>query len=266
MYPVLLHFGPLTIYSYGVMMALGFLAASWILNHEFQRQGRDPALSSALVLWAAVGGLIGARLLFIVEKLPEFLAEPWAFVFTGAGFTWYGGLIGGVVAVSWYIQRHALPWWGIMDAIAPTLPLGHAIGRLGCHLAGDGDWGPPTTLPWGVAYTDAIVGWPFEPGVYVHPTPLYETAVYLLIFAVLWSRRTAPHQPGALFGGYLLLAGIARFLLEFVRVNTPVFLGLSQAQGISVLLALIGVVILLRRETHTTVTPSLSALARGKQR
>lgn len=266
MYPVLLRLGPLTIYSYGVMMALGFLAASWVLSHEFQRQGRDPALSSALVLWAAVGGLVGARLLFIAEKFPEFLADPWAFIFTGAGFTWYGGLIGGVVAVSWYIQRHALPWWDIMDAIAPAIALGHGIGRIGCHLAGDGDWGPQTTLPWGVAYPDAIIGWPFDPGVRVHPTPLYETAAYLVIFAVLWSRRTAPRQPGALFGGYLLLAGIARFLLEFVRVNTPVLLGLSQAQGISVLLVVIGAVMLLRRPAHPTVTLSRSALARGKPR
>ena len=179
MYPVLLRLGPITIYSYGVMMALGFLAANWVLDKGLRRQGRDPNLSSTLMLWAAVGGLLGARLLFLLEQWHAFLADPWPLLFTGAGFTWYGGFIGGFGAVTWYIRRHGLSWVEVMDAGAPAIALGHAIGRIGCHLAGDGDWGPPTTLPWGVAYTRAIVGWDFPPGVRVHPTPLYEMIAYL---------------------------------------------------------------------------------------
>jgi phosphatidylglycerol:prolipoprotein diacylglycerol transferase len=268
MYPVLFHLGPVTIYSYGVMMALGFLTAGWVLSRELQRQGKDPNFSSTLVLWAAVGGLLGARLLFIVEQWHAFVADPWAFVFTGAGFTWYGGLIGGVVAITLCIRRYSLSWLEIMDAVAPAIALGHGIGRIGCHLAGDGDWGPPTTLPWGVAYTQAIIGWDFPPGVRVHPTPLYETAAYGLIFAFLWSRRSAPHQPGTLFWSYLLLAGIARFLLEFVRVNVVVLFGLSQAQLLSLGLAAVGAAMLLtnRGERSASMAPPVPKLAREKRR
>jgi phosphatidylglycerol:prolipoprotein diacylglycerol transferase len=267
MYPVLLRLGPITIYSYGVMMALGFLAAGWVLGKELQRQGKDPNLASTLVLWAAIGGLLGARLLFLAEEWQAFLANPWPLLFTGAGFTWYGGLIGGVAAITWCIQRRGLSWLEVMDAVAPAIALGHGIGRIGCHLAGDGDWGPPTTLPWGVAYTHAIVGWDFPPGVRVHPTALYETAAYLLVFAILWSRRAKPHQPGALFWGYLLLAGFARFLLEFVRVNPPFLFGLSQAQIISIVLVVVGAFMLsVRREEHPSVAAPLPKLAREKRR
>jgi len=268
MYPVLFRLGPITIYSYGMMMALGFLAAGWVLSRELQRQGKDPNFSSTLVLWAAVGGLLGARLLFIVEQWHAFVADPWPFVFTGAGFTWYGGLIGGVAALTLCIQRSGLSWLEVMDAVAPAIALGHGIGRIGCHLAGDGDWGPPTTLPWGVAYTQAIIGWDFPPGVRVHPTALYETAAYGLIFALLWSRRAAAHQPGTLFWSYLLLAGIARFLLEFVRVNSVVLFGLSQAQLLSLGLVAVGAGMLLTRrgERSTSVAPSIPKLAREKRR
>ncbi|MBI3799751.1 MAG: prolipoprotein diacylglyceryl transferase [Deltaproteobacteria bacterium] len=267
MYPVLLHVGPITIYSYGVMMALGFLAAGWVLSKELERQGKDPNFASTLVLWAAVGGLLGARLFFLFEEWQAFLADPWSFIFTGAGFTWYGGLIGGVVAVTWCVQRYGLSWLAVMDTVAPAIALGHGIGRIGCHLAGDGDWGPPTTLPWGVAYPQAIVGWNFPPGVRVHPSPLYETIAYVLIFAILWSRRSMPHRAGSLFWTYLLLSGIARFLLEFVRVNPPLLFWLSQAQVISVCLVVISAFMLfIRREEHSAVVTPALRLAREKRR
>ncbi|MCS6925698.1 MAG: prolipoprotein diacylglyceryl transferase [Candidatus Binatia bacterium] len=265
MYPVLLRFGPITVYSYGVMMALGFLAAGWVLRRELHRQGRDPHLAATLVLWAALGGLLGARVLFVLEQWPAFLADPWSFIFTGAGFTWYGGLIGGVAAVTGCLRYYGLPWRETMDAVAPAIALGHGIGRIGCHLAGDGDWGPPTTLPWGVAYTQAIIGWEYPPGVRVHPTALYESAAYLLIFALLWRCRTIPHRPGALFWGYLLLAGVARFLLEFVRLNPPLLLGLSLAQVLSLVVAAIGSIMLLQRQDAHQAVP-LPRLVREKQR
>src|SRR5215470_19462773 len=175
MYPVLFHFGPITIYSYGVMMALGFIAAGWVLGLELQRRGKDPNLASTFVLWAAVSGLLGARLLHIAEQWQAFLNDPLSLVLTEAGFVWYGGLIGGVIGVTLCIRHYGLVWSEMMDAVAPSIALGHSIGRIGCHLAGDGDWGPPTTLPWGVVYTRAIVGWDFPPGVRVHPSALYET-------------------------------------------------------------------------------------------
>jgi len=266
MYPVLLRLGPITIYSYGVMMALGFFAAGWALSKELQRQGKDPSFASTLVLWAAVGGMLGARLLFLIEQWPAFIADPWAFIFTGSGFTWHGGLIGGIAAVTLCIYRHGLSWLEVMDGVGPIIALGHGIGRIGCHLAGDGDWGPPTTLPWGVAYTNAIVGWDFPPGVRVHPSALYETAAYVLIFALLWSRRATPHQAGALLWGYLLLSGVARFLLEFVRVNPPLLFGLSQAQVISIGAIAVGAFMLfMKREAQPAMVTPLPKLAREKR-
>jgi phosphatidylglycerol:prolipoprotein diacylglycerol transferase len=262
MYPVILKLGPITIYSYGVMMALGFLAAGWVLGKELQRQGKDPNLASTLVLWAALGGLVGARLLFIVEEWRAFLTDPFSLIFTGAGFTWYGGLIGGVLGVTLCIRRYGLSWLEVMDALAPAIALGHGIGRIGCHLAGDGDWGPPTTLPWGVAYTKAIVGWDYPPGVRVHPSALYETIAYILIFAILWSRRTAPHPTGSLFWGYLFLSGIARFFIEFVRVNPPFAFGLSEAQIVSLLLIVVGAAMLMRRGTPDLEVKALSSVNR----
>jgi phosphatidylglycerol:prolipoprotein diacylglycerol transferase len=266
MYPIILRLGPVTVYSYGVMMALAFLAAGWVLGKELQRQGRDSNLASTLVLWAAVGGLIGARLLFVVEQWQAFLADPFSLIFTGAGFTWYGGLIGGVGAVTWCARRYGLPWMEVMDAVAPAIALGHGIGRIGCHLAGDGDWGPPTTLPWGVAYTEAIVGWDYPPGVRVHPSALYETIAYTIIFAILWVRRATPHKAGALFWGYLLLAGIARFLLEFVRINPPLVFGLSEAQVISIVLAMVGAFMLTKRVEAENATRVIPRIAREKRR
>src|SRR5262249_50306956 len=247
--------------------ALGFIAGAWVLGLELRRRGEDPDLASTFVLWAAVGGLIGARVLFLVEEWRAFLDNPWPLLFTGSGFVWYGGLIGGVLGLTLCIYRHHLSWLDMMDAAAPAISLGHGIGRMGCHFAGDGDWGPPTTLPWGVAYPNAIVGWDYAPGVRVHPTPLYETIAYVTIFALLWSRRTKPHQPGAQFGLYLLLAGIARFMLEFVRVNPPLLLGLSQAQLISVVLLAVGAFLfLVKRGEVSPVPASLPRLAREKQR
>lgn len=246
MHPVLLSLGPVTIYSYGVMMAFGFVAAGWVIRKELQGQGREPDLAASLVLWAAVGGLVGARLLFILDTWPAFVADPLALILTGAGFIWYGGLLGGIAGVSLCIRRYRLPWLRTMDIVAPAIALGHGIGRIGCHLAGDGDWGPPTDLPWGVVYSRAVVGWPYPPGVAVHPTPLYEWAAYSLIFVFLWHRRTTAHRPGALFWGYLVLAGLARFGLEFVRINPGVLLGLSLAQVMSIPLVACGACMLLR--------------------
>lgn len=263
MYPILLQVGPVTIYSYGVMMALGFLAANWVVSKGLQFQGKDPEFSSTLVVWAAVGGLLGARILFVVEHLPEFFTDPLSMIFTGAGFTWFGGLMGGVTGVTLCIWRHKMSWLEVMDAVAPSIALGHGIGRIGCHLAGDGDWGPPTTLPWGVAYTQAIIGWDYDPGVRVHPSALYETIAYTMIFAILWRYRSVPRATGSLFWGYLLLSSISRFLIEFVRINPPLAFGLSEAQVISVIFAASAAIMLLKGAVATPATDMEAPLPRA---
>jgi phosphatidylglycerol:prolipoprotein diacylglycerol transferase len=263
MYPVLFHLGPLTIYSYGLMMAIAFLTAGYLAGKELTRKGLNGELASALVFWAAVGGLVGARVFAIFDDWSGFVADPIHSLFSGAGFVWYGGLFGGFAAVTWSIRRHRLPWLVTVDCIAPGLALAHAIGRIGCQLAGDGDWGRETSLPWGMAYPNAIVGWHYPPGVRVHPAPLYEMTLYALVFVFLWAIRTRPHPNGTLFWWYLVLAPAARFMVEFVRINPPVVFGLTEAQVISVILVAIGTWRLLAtRSFGVQPTASLSASKR----
>lgn len=259
MYPILFQFGPLTVYSFGAMMALAALAAAWVISAELKRRGYNSELASTIVFAGAVGGLIGARILFIIEEWQGFLAAPLRYIFTGAGFTWYGGFFGGAAAISWVLRKHKIPWLVGADIAAPALALAYGVGRIGCHVAGDGDWGAVTDVPWGVAYTHAIVGWadpntgiPYGPGVKVHPTPIYEFLQGLLVFGILWSLRKKKLAPGTLAWLYLVLAGLMRFIVEFWRINPRVDLGLSEAQLISLALIAIGLLLLALRPVRQT--------------
>jgi len=252
-YPVIFSIGPITVYSFGVMLALAFLAAGQALGRELARKGMDPELASSMVLWAAVGGLGGSRLLSIFDDWEGFLAHPLAFIFTGAGFVFYGGLLGGFLAVTLFIRARRLSWLRVSDSIAPGLALGQAIGRVGCLLAGDGDWGTPTTLPWGMRYPNAIIGWdswvrtnglPLD--VRVHPAPIYETLGYGAVFLVLWSMRRTRQPDGMILWWYLLLSATVRFLVEFVRINPKVAFGLTEAQWISLALIALATVLIWR--------------------
>jgi phosphatidylglycerol---prolipoprotein diacylglyceryl transferase len=254
MYPILFQLGPITIYSFGAFMALAALAAVWAVHAELKRRGADPELASSLVFAAALGGLLGARLLFIVGEWNNFVAAPMSYILTGAGFTWYGGLLGGTLGVSWVARRNKIPWLVAADIAAPALAIGYGVGRIGCHVAGDGDWGTVTDVPWGVAYTNAIIGWvdpmtgiPYPPGTRVHPTPIYEFLESLIIFAVLWSLRGKGYAAGTIAWLYMILAGLARFLVEFWRINPPLAFGLSEAQWFSLALTALGLAMLLRR-------------------
>jgi phosphatidylglycerol:prolipoprotein diacylglycerol transferase len=247
MIPILFHIGPIPVYSFGAFMALAAITAALILHSELKRSGYNPEIASTMVLAAAIGGLIGARLLFIIEDLSGFLRSPMSYIATGAGFTWYGGFIGGTLAASWVVKKNRLPWHRAADCAAPALAAAYGIGRLGCHVAGDGDWGSVTSVPWGVAYTNAIIGWvdpntgiPYPPGVRVHPTPIYEFLQSALIFAILWALRKRKYPPGTLFWLYVILAGVARAAVEIWRINPPAALGMSEAQWLGIGLALIG--------------------------
>ena len=253
MYPIIFQFGPLTIYSFGAFMALAALTAVWLVRVELKRRGHNPELASTIVFAAAIGGLIGARLLFIVEEWQGFLAAPMNYILTGAGFTWYGGFFGGAAAGLWVARKNQIPALVGLDIAAPALALAYGVGRIGCHVAGDGDWGAVTDMPWGVAYTNAIVGWanpytgvPYAPGVVVHPTPIYEFLQSVFVFAVLWSLRKKGLVPGTLAWLYLILAGLMRFIVEFWRINPAVGFGLSEAQWFSLALMLVGATMLVR--------------------
>ena len=263
MYPILFQFGPLTIYSFGAFMALAALSAAWVVHAELKRRGYNIELASTIVFAAAIGGLLGARLLFIIEEWDNFLMTPMNYILTGAGFTWYGGFLGGVIAVSWVIKKNKIPWLVGADIAAPALALAYGVGRIGCHVAGDGDWGKITDVPWGVAYTRAIIGWadpntgiPYPPGVRVHPTPIYEFIEGLIVFGILWSLRKRNYTPGTIAWLYLILGGVARFVVEFWRINPSLAFGLSEAQWFSLILMILGLILLVTRGVSNSTYPS----------
>ena len=246
MIPDNLRIGPIPIHWFGIFLALAMAAAGWATSREFQRRGLEGKLAWDAAILGALGGVVGARLWVIFESWPAFIENPVRFIFTGGGLAWYGGLLGGTIALTLFFRRHSIPWLAGADAVAPALALGHAVGRIGCQVSGDGDWGTETKLPWGMAYPHAVVGWDYPPDVRVHPTPIYEMLAYLAIFAWLWRTRHRSEPSGRQFGRYLVLAGIARFLVEFVRINPRVALGLSVAQWVSLVLIVVGLGLLLK--------------------
>jgi phosphatidylglycerol:prolipoprotein diacylglycerol transferase len=253
MYPVLFQNGLFTIYSLGVLWALAAVCAGYVVRLELKRYRLDPELASSMVFAAAAGGLVGARLLLILEEWNDFLRSPWSFIFSGAGFSWYGGLIGGTIAVTWWVRRHRILWLKAADICAPALALGYGVGRIGCFLAGDATWGKVTDVPWGMAFPNAVAGWvdpltgvPYPQGVRVHPTPIYETIQSLLVFGILWSLRKKSYPNGTIFWLYLILAGSMRFLVEFWRANPVVGLGMTEYQWISLAVVALGLLRILR--------------------
>lgn len=254
MYPELVTLGPITLYSFGAMMGVGFLVAANLAGREFRRHGIKPEIASTLMLVTAIGGIVGSRIWALFDQWEDFLSDPLSTIFAGAGFVWYGGLVGGAIGATLFFRRHGIPWLRGADCVAPGLVLGQAIGRIGCHLAGDGDWGVVTKVPWGVAYSEAIIGWPHAPGVLVHPTPLYEAAAYAVIFAAMWATRRRLPGDGGLFALYLMTAPAARFVIEFYRINPKVFVGLTQAQLFSLLLVACGIA-LMASVRHRAIAP-----------
>lgn len=178
MYPYLFEIGPISIGTFGLMVALGFLAALRVLNREFTRQGLHEDLGSTIVTTCMIGGLVGAKLYFILfETSPASWGELSDLLFSGYGLTWYGGFVVAAAGVLWQIRRHNAPLGQVADAVGIALAVGYGIGRIGCQLAGDGDYGVPTDLPWGMAYPNGVVP-TFEK---VHPAPVYETLSHLEI-------------------------------------------------------------------------------------
>ncbi len=262
MIPVLFKLGPITLYSYGMMMALGFLVADFVINSECRRQRLNRDFASSLVVWAAIGAIACSRLYAVIEEFPLYMRDPWSIIFSSSGFVWYGALIGGLLSaycVSWYYKINFLTTG---DMAGPAPVIGQALGRIGCHLSGDGDWGKPTRLPWGVLYPNALVGWngntvlKLDSQNHLCPGSIPASmctrhlctrpSLYTIIFLFLWARRKKTKVPGQLFFLYLMLAGAARFMVEFLRVNPRVFMGLSEAQLIAIVMMTLGTSLYLR--------------------
>ncbi len=240
MYPVLFRIGNFAVSSYGVMVALGFFLAYWTATLEFRRLRIPLGPLQDMLIAAVVGGILGAKLMYIFENVPlaEFLSHPFRYLLERSGLTYYGGFLLGAILVLAVVQVRRLPFGKVADALAPGLALAYAVGRIGCFLVGD-DYGVPTTLPWGVAFPQGAP--PTPPGVRVHPTQIYETLTMGLVFYLLWRLRTRSHRPGWLFSLYLVLAGLERFLIEFIRMTTPSPIpGLTWAQVIALGMVLVG--------------------------
>jgi phosphatidylglycerol---prolipoprotein diacylglyceryl transferase len=254
MKPILFHLGSVPIYSFGVLLSLAFIVAGWVMQNDFARKQQPRDLAWEIVGFGLVGGLLGARLHQAVYHWPDFVAHPIGFMTSRTGLVWYGGMLGGVLATVWPIRRARVSYASAADTAALGLAIGLAIGRLGCHLSGDGDWGTPTDLPWGVTYGNGTAVWPYPPGIAVHPAALYEMFALLGIGTLLFRLRSRIRPPGSLFAVYVLLSALARLSVEAVRTNKSILFGFTEAQWTSLGLATAAAAWLWRRhaEVHKT--------------
>jgi phosphatidylglycerol:prolipoprotein diacylglycerol transferase len=254
LYPFI-HIGPLTLGSYGLMVAIALICGFFILRADFERRGIS-ADAEAIIGMTGLAGLVGSRLYHLLETPAEFFANPWPQLFSTMGFAFVGAIIGGFIALVLLAKRFRIPMLLMLDVASPAAAMGYGIGRIGCLISGDGDYGMPTTLPWGMAFPNGIVPttqtcveWGAAPDCRVHPTPIYEFLVAILIFWILWrlgARALKTHAPnGIVFAAYLLLTGIARFLVEMIRINPRSFYGLTNAQAASVVSVFLGAALLL---------------------
>lgn len=256
--PFVYHLGPLEIGGFGLAMLLCFVIGQILLTRELTRRGYDPAPVGDLVFAAVIGGLLGAKIYYAI------LTQDMGALFSRAGFVFWGGLIGGIIATSLVIRFKKLRWSTISDASAPSLAAAYAVGRTGCWAVGD-DYGRPWDSPLAVQFPEGappstaanmsqMFGVSFPPGtdpsalIAVHPTQVYEVILGLVMFLIVWRFRDHRHAAGWLFGLYAVLAGIERFIIEFVRAKDDRFFGgLTLAQVIAIGFVVAGVAWMYRK-------------------
>ena len=236
-----LNIGPLTLQTFGICFAFGFLVAAGILIRRFRELGDPPDWAWELTFATLLGGLIGSRLDYMLENWSDVKDDLLGNLFSGTGLVWYGGVIGGALGAMIWAHRRGWLGWRLADLCAVPLAVGYAIGRVGCQLSGDGDYGKATDLPWGMAYPKGTVRTLVE----VHPTPVYETLAMGLVALVLWQLRDRLRD-GRLFALYLVLAGFERLLVEFIRRNDAVAGGLTLPQLVSLAMIAGGVALFAR--------------------
>lgn len=284
MYPVLFEIGGLTITTFGVMMLLSFISAAWILSKQLDQRGLPSEFAWDVLAWAAIAGILGAKAYYLGLHWEDLVADPAGQILSRGGLVWYGGLIGGILAYYFYARHRGMPLASTFDAAAPALMFAYAVGRMGCFLVGD-DYGLPTDAWYGMAFPQgappSTAGYlrsvggeipatiPDSAIVTVHPTQLYEVAAALVLFAILWKiSRDWKLRPGQLFGMYLGLYAVERFLIEFVRAKSDrVLMGLSTSQVASILLALVAIFLWMRQSRAEEPAPtgvSTSSARRAK--
>jgi phosphatidylglycerol:prolipoprotein diacylglycerol transferase len=275
MYPFNIQLGPLPLTGYGIMLMVAFLMGGWLIDQDLRRRGWQHDYAADITVAAVIGGVIGAKLWYVAAT-----GDPGA-LFTRGGLVWYGGFIGGSLAVLANGYRLGVPLRWTCQLTAPALPAAYALGRIGCFLVGD-DYGRTTSLPWGVTFPQGIppttagtfaadFGTPMAPGVSpetlvaVHPTQLYEAVLMIGVFMLLWRLRNNGKPAGWLFGLYLALAGTERFLVEFVRAKADrLALGLTVAQVTALLMVILGGVLLTAWSKGPDVAPG-EYLVKGKE-
>jgi prolipoprotein diacylglyceryl transferase len=243
------------------LMCLAFFVAYFVLEKEIQRRKLtlDPF---SVIAYTAIAGIIGAKLWHVMDTPADRLT--WAILFSPSelltwfrgGFAWFGGFVGGITTLLLLARTNKINPLTMLDIASPAAAIGYAVGRIGCLISGDGDYGQPTNLPWGMSFpnglvptTTTCVQWGAAPDCRVHPTPIYEFIVGMLIFWYLWRRGARairhPLAPGVITGEFLIFSGVARFLVEFIRINPRVWLGMSNAQVSALLTAIAGLILLL---------------------
>jgi phosphatidylglycerol:prolipoprotein diacylglycerol transferase len=242
MFPFI-HLGRITLGTYGIMVAAALICAFFLMRADLARRSLAIDAESIIGL-TGLAGLIGARLYHLAEDPQAFFANPLPLLFSTMGFAWFGAFLGGFIALVLLARSYKIKILQMLDVASPAAALGYGIGRIGCLISGDGDYGIPTSLPWGMSFPNGLVPTTER----VHPTPIYEFLAALVIGHILWRigpsilRRERPD--GSVFAYYLILSGIARFLVEFIRLNPPLLFGLSNAQLASALCFVAGVILL----------------------
>jgi phosphatidylglycerol:prolipoprotein diacylglycerol transferase len=260
MYPEI-DLGPLTLQTFGLMFALAFLAAGLLVAKRLKEIGKPVDWAYEMGFAALLGGVIGSRLYFVVQNYDSVKDDLLGNLFGGSGLVWYGGAIGGAVAVLLWARYRGFLRLALFDLAAPALALGYAIGRVGCQLSGDGDYGRAWDGPWAMSYPDGTVPTSEE----VHPTPIYEALAMGFGAWLLWQLRDR-FRAGVLFAIYLLYAGAERFLIEFIRRNDDVALGLTSAQLESLAMMVAGIAWLyVTRQRHGTLSREAAPSGAGSR-
>ncbi|HSA94316.1 MAG TPA: prolipoprotein diacylglyceryl transferase family protein [Terriglobales bacterium] len=236
--------GPLRLGTYGLMVWLGLVCGYKALEADLKRR-RLSADALNIVLWLGAAGLAGSKLYHVLETPAELFADPLGRLFSSSGFAWYGAAIAGLVTVILLARHYKMPLLVMLDVTAPAVTLGYAVGRIGCLLSGDGDYGVPTSLPWGMSFPHGLVPTTER----VHPTPIYEFLAGVVIFYYLWRVGAKvllqPRPVGEVAAQYFMLSGLARFLVEFIRINPRSVFGLTNAQAVSLLSMAAGVILVI---------------------
>ena len=253
MYPFI-HLGPVTLGTYGLCVAAALIVGFFVLRADLRRRNIH-ADAEGIIGITGLAGLAGARLYHLLESPSDFFSDPWHLLFSTMGFAWFGAVIGGFIALVLLARSNKMKMLLMLDVASPAAALGYGIGRIGCLISGDGDYGIPTSLPWGMSFPNGLVPTTQR----VHPTPIYEFMAALVIAHFLWhigKRAVGAERPaGEVFGYFLIFTGISRFLVEFIRLNAKSFLRLLTNAQVASVLSVAGGILLLVIISRRTQAP-----------